>query len=355
MDVRLWQYTATLRHHVSAADERHEDRRHLFIELNTGEFRGTGEISPQPLRQNGDPSCDEVLEELQHHVLPTYLSRIREEGSLVPWSRVGLLGSSRRASLFALSGLEMAALDLEMNEAKQSLGSFFEEPARHVSYGATWSIIEPDNDWSPPSWCERLRVKTRPGIEVEKGREKLEAWGLPVVLDFNCSCSTNEDVLQQVDELAAVVDVLGIEQPFAPSDLVAHADLRSVLSVLLSLDESVTSLGDVRRIAQYGAADMVCVKLARVGGLISARGVIDEAKRHGLRHYVGGFFDTPLARSFSEFLAAITNAEASDVGPVSFEGSTSSPEISPQWWINDLGVGPSPDFSDMALLGTWKV
>lgn len=355
MDVRLWQYTATLRHHVRAADERHERRRHLFIELNTGEFRGTGEISPQPLRQNGDPSFDEVLEELQHHALPTFLSRINEEGTLVPWSGVGLLGSLRRASLFALSGLEMATLDLEMKQAKQSLCSFFEEPARNVSYGATWSLIEPDLEWSPPSWCERLRVKTRPGIDVENGRERLEAWGLPVLLDFNCSCSTNDDVLQQVDELASLINVVAIEQPFAPNDLLAHAQLRSVLTLPLSLDESVASLLDVRRIAQYGAADMVCVKLARVGGLISARRIIDEANRHGLRHYVGGFFETPLARSFNEFLAAITSAEASDVGPVSFEGSTPSTDMFQKWWTNGLGVGPSPDFSDMELLGNWKV
>jgi O-succinylbenzoate synthase len=352
----MWQYTATMKNPVAAADEHHAMRRHLFIEIDSGEWSGWGEISPQPQRLNGDPSFDDVVKELTAYLLPSYVARVREEGAPVSWSRLGLFGSSRRESLFAVSGLEMAALDLELKESRTNMLEYFGESASKPPMNATWSLIEPDMDWSPPMWCDRLRVKTKPGIDVDNARSRLASWGLPVVLDFNCSGSSIEDVLRQIDQLESVVNVVAIEQPFTPSDLIAHAQLRSQMSLPLSLDESVSSMLDVRRIAQYEAADMICVKPARVGGFISARAIIDEAKRQGLRHYVGGFFETPLARSFNKFLASITGAEASDVGFVEFESEEESWDMpSGSAWMRSNAVGTPPDPRVLELLNYWEI
>jgi L-alanine-DL-glutamate epimerase-like enolase superfamily enzyme len=61
---------------------------------------------------------------------------------------------------------------------------------------------------------------------------------------------------------------------------------------------------------------MVCVKPARVGGLANARAVIARAKELELRVYLGGFFESPYARSVNRALADSCVLEPSDVGDV---------------------------------------
>jgi len=84
--------------------------------------------------------------------------------------------------------------------------------------------------------------------------------------------------------------------------------------VLISLDEGVRSLRDLDQIVRYRAATIVCVKPARVGGYANARTMLERAKELGLRPYVGGFFESPFARSVNRALAWHTTDEPSDIG-----------------------------------------
>ncbi|MGG1908948.1 enolase C-terminal domain-like protein [Microbacterium sp. NRRL B-14842] len=70
-----------------------------------------------------------------------------------------------------------------------------------------------------------------------------------------------------------------IEQPFAPRDLVAHADLQARLDTDVCLDESVVDLGDLRTMIRLGAGRVLNIKVSRMGGLTVARG----RARHGTR------------------------------------------------------------------------
>ncbi|MFX4501381.1 enolase C-terminal domain-like protein, partial [Acinetobacter baumannii] len=57
-----------------------------------------------------------------------------------------------------------------------------------------------------------------------------------------------------------------IEQPFAPRDLVAHADLQARLDTDVCLDESVVDLGDLRTMIRLGAGRVLNIKVSRMGG-----------------------------------------------------------------------------------------
>ena len=73
---------------------------------------------------------------------------------------------------------------------------------------------------------------------------------------------------------------------------------------------------DVAQIVRYQAADLLCVKPARVGGLANARTIVARAREAGLRPYVGGFFESPYARHVHRALARSCVDEPSDLGPV---------------------------------------
>jgi L-alanine-DL-glutamate epimerase-like enolase superfamily enzyme len=107
-----------------------------------------------------------------------------------------------------------------------------------------------------------------------------------------------------------------VEQPFAAGNVVDHARLASRLTVDVSLDEGVRSVRDLQQIVRYGAAAMVCVKPARVGGLANARTIIARAQELGLRVYLGGFFESPYARRVNRALANSCLSEPSDLGDV---------------------------------------
>jgi L-alanine-DL-glutamate epimerase-like enolase superfamily enzyme len=161
----------------------------------------------------------------------------------------------------------------------------------------------------------QLRVKVGPSSATSTRWAELGTLAKPVVLDFNCSASDRREVRLVVDEALRHVRVVAVEQPFAAGNVVDHAKLRAELDIPLSLDEGIRHRRDLDQVSRYGAADWVCIKPARVGGFAQARTLIALAREKGLAPYVGGFFETSLARQANRTLACHLVEMPSDVGP----------------------------------------
>lgn len=73
--------------------------------------------------------------------------------------------------------------------------------------------------------------------------------------------------------------------------------------VSVAADESCRSLADVKKIVKENLADVVNIKLAKVG-VIGALEIIDEARASGLDLMIGGMVETRLAMGFAGHLAA---------------------------------------------------
>jgi len=72
-----------------------------------------------------------------------------------------------------------------------------------------------------------------------------------------------------------------VEQPLAAWDLIGHAALRERVRVPIALDESIDSEGSARAAVAEGAADVIIVKPARVGGLAATIRIVDAASGAG--------------------------------------------------------------------------
>lgn len=316
MKAALFRQDVALERPVKASAERHDERSRLFLRLEDNEV-GFGEVDPQPTALHGDPSIEEVIGATR-----AALARVDEvterEGELPAWSRVAGLLADTPAERWAATLIEMSLLDRELHSRVMSVGELW--PPRAITPRQSTVSALDDAEWVVHSLDARVRVKTAPGPVSERTLERLSGLSVPVLLDFNCSATSDDEVLDQVAAVSEVATLDAVEQPYDAGNVVAHARLAARLDVTLSLDESVRTNADLTHIVQYQAATMICVKPARVGGLANARAMISRAHQLGLRVYVGGFFESPYGRRVNRALANGAGvSEPSDLGTVALE------------------------------------
>ena len=240
----------------------------------------------------------------------------------------------------------MALLDRELRVARTSIESLwpvcFATPVQQ-----TVSLLD-ETGWFIDPEAVRVRAKISAGPLNDIQYRQLEELEVPVLLDYNCSARSDADVIEQVRRIRRVADVVGVEQPYAVGNVVDSARLAEKLDVPVSIDEGVRSVRDVGQIVRYHAAEMICVKPARVGGLANARTIIARAQEEGLRAYVGGFFESPYGRRVNRWLANSCVEEPSDLGPVDvvLEGyAREADDVS-----DGFGLTPAPEMLERSVV-----
>jgi len=150
-----------------------------------------------------------------------------------------------------------------------------------------------------------LKVKVG-GVPLAQDLERLTraasvAPDAGLVLDANASLHA-EEAIRLVRALGALRErVVLFEQPTAANDL---AGLRAVrqAGVKVAADESARTLGDIERLLDERAADVVNVKIMK-SGLVAALDMAIGARAAGLELMIGGMVETRLAMTTSACLA----------------------------------------------------
>jgi L-alanine-DL-glutamate epimerase-like enolase superfamily enzyme len=131
----------------------------------------------------------------------------------------------------------------------------------------------------PKGWKIELdlvrAVREAMGDEAEIGLDANMAWTVPQAIS----------ALRAMSEY----EIEYVEQPVHRTDLAGLAQVRAgVGGVAVIADESVNDVHDVMTIAEAHAADAVCVKLQKLGGLRSAKKLTAIAEAANLQVNVGG-------------------------------------------------------------------
>ena len=179
-------------------------------------------------------------------------------------------------------------------------------------------VLRQEVDTVVRAGAARVRLKVEPGWDLEPVRAvRADHPDLVLQVDANGSFTTGDEDVALLGRLAEF-DVLCIEQPLPPADLVAHALLARLLPVPICLDESLTSPRRVTDALRNGSCAMACLKPARLGGLRATRAAHAACAAAGVPVFVGGFFEAGLGRSSNLALAARLSQDAtglvSDVG-----------------------------------------
>ncbi|MFF2361253.1 o-succinylbenzoate synthase [Streptomyces sp. NPDC058122] len=246
-------------------------------------------------------SCWQVLGE---YLAPMLLGR--------PWDHpedAARLTSKVSGNHFARAGLDMACWDLYGQRRGEPLADLLGAGADAVPAGVSLGI-EPTIDAllaqvsrHVADGYRRIKLKIRPGWDLEPVRAVQAAFpGVPLQVDANTAYRPEqESVLAELDGRG----LLMIEQPYAATDLLSHARLAARLDTPVCLDESVTTPDVLRTALHLGAADVVNIKVSRLGGLGPSKTVHDLCLDAGVPVWCGGMHEFGIGRAANLALAGL--------------------------------------------------
>ncbi|XP_038679189.1 L-Ala-D/L-amino acid epimerase [Tripterygium wilfordii] len=225
----------------------------------------------------------------------------------------GVLPGHEFASVRA--GVEMALIDAAAKSIGIPLWRLFGGVSDSIITDITIPIVAPAEAAElAAKYCKQgfKTLKLKVGKNLKSDIEVLQTIRVAhpdclFILDANEGYSPNEatEVLEKLHEME-VTPIL-FEQPVHRDDWEGLGHVTCVAKqkygVSVAADESCRSLVDVKKIVKGNLADVVNIKLAKVG-VVGALEIIEEARASGLDLMIGGMVETRLAMGFAGHLAA---------------------------------------------------
>ena len=341
----------------------HRTRPVLYVRVVAEESEGWGECAALGEATSVDPALDEVEARAVDRAVPRLCgASAARAGRLPRAAEVPQLFGTSPADRMLAAAFEMAVADAETREEGRSLAAALGTAPgfEALPVGAVVGIPQ-DRDLDAvlrevggavAAGAARLRMKIEPGWELEPVRRVRSAHpDLVIQLDANGSFRDTDEDVARLSALAEY-SVLCVEQPLPPADLVALAQFARKLPVPVCLDESLTTPRRVVDALRNESCGMACLKPARLGGLRATRAAHAACAEAGVPAFVGGFFETGLARASNLALAARLSQDAT--GLVSDLGDPARYlEVDPcgyppvvDGWVrvpDEPGVGKAPD------------
>ncbi|HEX6088757.1 MAG TPA: o-succinylbenzoate synthase [Gemmatimonadales bacterium] len=274
------------------------ERRSLIVVLHDEDGHiGYGESPPFALPFYSEETLASARDMLDRILLPRVLgpsfASIEELDAAL---RVGVRGNP-----FARAGLETAAWDLVARRQGRGLADVVADAlgvahADHVPCGVALGV-PPDRSVETLrlqvaeavlAGYRRVKIKVMPGWDLEPVAavsEVLQGTDVPLTVDANGAYEWPQDetVLRGLDRF----ELLYIEQPLAPDELVGHATLSRALATPICLDETLRDARAARQTLELGGPTIWNVKVHRVGGLSEVCRIWRTARTAGVRLWAG--------------------------------------------------------------------
>jgi O-succinylbenzoate synthase len=215
-----------------------------------------------------------------------------------------------RGNRMAKAGVEAAIWDLEAKIAQAPLWQHIKGTQDEITCGVSiglQSSIEALLDKvsrEVESGYQRIKIKIKPGKDVqlvEAIRKQFPAITLSVDANSAYRIETDTALLKRLDNY----NLLMIEQPLAPGDLVDHSKLQRELRTPICLDESIVCLTNARHAHELRACGIINIKLGRVGGYSEAKAIQSFAQEHDMPVWCGGMLEAGIGRAHNIALSTL--------------------------------------------------
>ena len=256
-----------------------------------------------------DPSYTEETAKTTLHMLKDFLIPMVLHRKIVHPDEVNRLFQPIRRNMMAKAAVEGAVWDIYAQRTNQTLAAAIGGTRDKIDIGISIGL-QPTNEQlfevierRLNEGYKRIKIKIKPGKDVELIRAIRERFGpIPLMADAN-SAYTIEDLplLKELDAYGLMM----IEQPLAYDDLVEHAMLQKMLTTPICLDESITSLTDVKRAVMLGSCRVVNLKIARVGGITEAKKIHDYCVEQGMDLWCGGMLEAGIGRAHAVAISSL--------------------------------------------------
>ena len=370
--IELVRVAIPFRIQIGTAAGVHHTRDLLFVRVVAEESEGWGECAALSEGTAVDPSVGEVEAAALTRGVRRLLDASAARGGHLPMeTEVAPLFGSSPVDRMLGAVFEMAVADAELRREGRSLAQALEIGPGYETLPVGAAVgIPPERDLgllrdqvseAVGNGAGRVRVKIEPGWDTEPVAA-VRADHPDLVLQVDANGSYRMEDAGQIGRLAEF-EVLCIEQPLPPADLVAQAEFARRVLVPICLDESLSSPRRVLDALRNQACAMACLKPGRLGGLRATRLAHAACAEAGVPVFVGGFFEAGLGRASNLALAARLAQDA-----VGLVGDLSDPatylELDPcgypevrAGWVrvpDQPGVGRSPDVGILAGLNAQR-
>jgi O-succinylbenzoate synthase len=215
-----------------------------------------------------------------------------------------------RENRMAKAGVEAAIWDLEAKIAQAPLWQHIKGTRDEITCGvsiglqsSTEALLDKVSR-EVESGYQRIKIKIKPGKDVqfvEAIRKQFPAITLSVDANSAYQIEADAPLLKLLDDY----NLLMIEQPLAPGDLLDHAKLQRELRTPICLDESILSLTNARHAQELGACRIINIKLGRVGGYSEAKAIQSFAQEHDMPVWCGGMLEAGIGRAHNIALSTL--------------------------------------------------
>jgi o-succinylbenzoate synthase len=274
------------------------ERRSLVVVLHDRDgHTGYGESPPFELPFYSE----ETLAGARYLLDQVLIPRVLESGSQTPEEVDQVVRWGVRGNPFARAALETAAWDLEAARCGVGLARLLAnrlsvEPAPSIPCGVALGIPADRSLETLRRWIEdalargyrRVKIKIAPGWDAEAVRvaaDVLAGTGIPLTVDANGAYEwpEHEPNLRAVDAF----ELLYIEQPLAPDELLGHVRLGRELRTPVCLDESLRDARAATQVADLGGPSVWNIKVHRVGGLSEVLRILAVARDYDAKLWAG--------------------------------------------------------------------
>ncbi|GEM_PF-134184 len=305
----------------------------------------------------------DTLEEARHDLRPAVLAQLSDHALRRP-DEVGPLLDTFAPGPAARHALDQALLGLLAVRRGTSIGALLHPGARRsIPLHALVSTVDDIRSLGlEKSGVRAVKIKVgaqQTAADVARVRAIRAALppGVAIRLDANGAYAADEavELLRQLDGLG----VVAIEQPVAPGDPQAMAQVRRAAGISVLADEGVQDLADLEAYLAADAIDGVVLKPMLLGGILRGYRLAERAADAGLGVSVTTTFESAIGRRGALELAAAVPGTlltsgldtgrflARDLEEDSGEASTSAEARSDRWERSE----PSPQGLLRSLFG----
>lgn len=277
----------------------------LLVRAVTDDAEGWGECVAM-----SDPLYSPEYVDAAQDVLRRFLIPALAAAPHLDATRVASILAPFKGHRMAKCALELAVLDAELRAEgrplARELGAVRDRVACGVSIGIMDTVprlLDAVAGYLDQGY-RRIKLKIEPGWDIAPVRAVRERFGDDIALQVDANTAyTVADAphLARLDPFGLLL----IEQPLDEEDVLGHAELASIVTTPICLDESITSAATAAAAIRLGACRIVNIKPGRVGGYLEARRIHDVATAHGVAVWCGGMLETGIGRAANIALAAL--------------------------------------------------
>ena len=301
----LRQVDIPLRHAFETSFTRMAAKKTMILELtDDAGTKGYGEVSAFDIPFYNEEFRAGAWELLINIMLPMILNVDMAH----PDEMYSLVAGIRRNNM-SKSAINCALWDIFAKEANLSLATALGGNKKKVETGVSIGIqatpqalVQVVNGYIEQGY-RRIKCKIKPGKDYDYLAAVRKAFPNVMLMGDANSAYRRADFasLKRLDDLNLIM----IEQPLEPGDLLDHADLQQLITTPICLDESITSLDDTRKMIRLGSGKIINIKVARVGGLTVAKQIQALAAKNDIQCWCGGMLDSGVARAENVAIATL--------------------------------------------------